>query len=187
MSETASTLRPAIYDELVGFRDELRDDAAPALDRFTDVAGTLLNREARLLDHARYDDWLALLTEDCVYWMPHDDDSDPRHEVSYLLDDRRRIIDRLTWMRTGWAHAQTPPTRTMRTISNIEVRARSEPGRLALSATSVTWAWRRRELVAHPARLSYLVVNADDEWRIRFRIVHRLDADGAVRNLAFIL
>ena len=187
MTEGASSLRPAMYDELVRFRDEMRDDTAPATQVLADVATELLNREARLLDHGRYDEWLELFTDDCVYWVPHDTDSDPRQEVAYLVDDRRRIIDRLAWMRTGWAHAQTPPTRTMRTITNVEVRARSTKGELALAATGVTWAWRKHELLAHPARLYYLAVDVDGEWRIRFRIVHRLDADGAVRNLAFIL
>ena len=29
-----------------------------------------LYREARLLDHERWDDWLALMAEDIHYWMP---------------------------------------------------------------------------------------------------------------------
>jgi len=187
MPETVSPLRPTTYDELVHFRDEMRECTRPTVDAFGRLAAELLHREARLLDHGQYDEWLDLLTDDCVYWMPHDDEADPRHEVSYLVDDRRRIVDRLTWMRTGWAHAQTPPTRTTRMVTNIEAWPRSTDGELAIAATSTTWAWRRRELVAHPSRLYYLAVDTGDEWRIRFRIVHRLDADGAVRNLSFIL
>ena len=30
----------------------------------------LIHREAGLLDDRRYDDWIALFTEDCRYWVP---------------------------------------------------------------------------------------------------------------------
>ena len=33
-------------------------------------AENLLYREAALLDEGSWDDWLALFTEDAVFWMP---------------------------------------------------------------------------------------------------------------------
>ena len=30
----------------------------------------LVHREAAYLDEQKWDDWLALYTEDCEYWMP---------------------------------------------------------------------------------------------------------------------
>ena len=38
-------------------------------------AAAFLYREARLLDERRYDEWLALFTEDGLYWAPTEDDA----------------------------------------------------------------------------------------------------------------
>ena len=55
--------------------------------------------EARLMDEHRYKEWLALWTDDGVYWVPcNDDDIDPKRHVSIIYDDRERLeqgIDRL--------------------------------------------------------------------------------------------
>src|SRR5215470_15182154 len=61
----------AFYRELIanfsGWQDDARAVADPAeRDRFR----MLLEREARLLDQLRYDDWLALYTAECIYWVP---------------------------------------------------------------------------------------------------------------------
>jgi len=56
----------------------------------------LLEREARLLDQLRYDDWLALYTAECVYWVPSTPNAgDPRREIAIMFDDRRRLEDRI--------------------------------------------------------------------------------------------
>lgn len=34
------------------------------------TGSALLYRQGRLLDERRWQDWLALFTEDCQYWVP---------------------------------------------------------------------------------------------------------------------
>src|SRR5919109_5280340 len=111
------------YDELVAsFRDwqqpqlEVRDVA------IRDECRALLEREARLLDERRFEDWLALYAERCVVWVPAGEQpGDPRREVAIYFDDRRRLEDRIFRLRTGKAWSQVPPSRTMRIVSNVEV------------------------------------------------------------------
>ncbi|HKC07898.1 MAG TPA: aromatic-ring-hydroxylating dioxygenase subunit beta, partial [Methylomirabilota bacterium] len=45
-----------------------------------------LYREARLADEARYAEWLALWTDDAVYWVPAstDPDADPETRIKLL-------------------------------------------------------------------------------------------------------
>jgi 3-phenylpropionate/cinnamic acid dioxygenase small subunit len=82
----------------------------------------LLNREARLLDERRFDEWLGLFTEDCLVWLPATAPfGDPRAEVAVVFDDRRRLEDRIFRLGTGSAWSQVPPSRTARLVSNIEV------------------------------------------------------------------
>ena len=49
-----------------------------------------LYREARLADEARYAEWLALWTDDGVYWVPATTDpgADPDKHISHIYDNR---------------------------------------------------------------------------------------------------
>ena len=43
---------------------------------------SFLYREARLMDEHAYDEWLALWTDDALYWVPcNEDDIDPERHV----------------------------------------------------------------------------------------------------------
>src|SRR3954465_14198204 len=55
-----------------------------------------LLHEARLLDEARFDDWLSLFTPDGWYWVPSEPNQDNPHDtVSLIYDDRRLLGTRV--------------------------------------------------------------------------------------------
>jgi 3-phenylpropionate/cinnamic acid dioxygenase small subunit len=56
-----------------------------------------LYREARLADEARYAEWLALWTDDGVYWVPAttEPDPDPERQLSHVYDNRARVETRV--------------------------------------------------------------------------------------------
>src|SRR5262249_51901988 len=55
-----------------------------------------LMHEARLLDEARFDEWLALFTEDAWYWIPIEpEQKSPFDTVSLIYDDRRLLETRV--------------------------------------------------------------------------------------------
>ena len=85
----------------------------------------LLYREARLADEARYAEWLALWTDDGVYWVPAttEPDADPERQLSHIYDNRARIETRVKLLQTGVRYSQEPASRMRRLISNIEVEA----------------------------------------------------------------
>src|SRR5207237_6036521 len=61
----------AFYRELVEtFSDWQRDDRAIGDTSVRDCFRALLEREARLLDELRFDEWLALYAPECLYWLP---------------------------------------------------------------------------------------------------------------------
>src|SRR5947209_6869051 len=101
-------------------RDDLLINDPAERDRFR----ALIEREARLLDELRFDEWLALYAPECIYWVPGTPQAgDPRREIAISFDDRRRMEDRIYRLRTGYAWSQAPKSRTVRTISNAEVFA----------------------------------------------------------------
>lgn len=90
-----------------------------------------LYREAELLDERRYQEWLALLTEDVRYWMPM------RRNVKYGEGEREftRSVSDINWfdegketlsrrvkqIETGIHWAEEPVSRISHLVSNIQV------------------------------------------------------------------
>lgn len=80
-----------------------------------------LNLEARLLDQGRLEDWLDLLDERCVYYIPAAPAAgDPARTIALALDDRRRLEDRVLWLRSAYIWSQIPRSKIVRLLSNVE-------------------------------------------------------------------
>ena len=123
--------------------------------------------EARMLDEARFEDWTELLTSDCVYWLPiTPGGGDPRREVSLAFDDRRRILDRVCWLRTGLAHCQIPPSRTRRLIANVEAARGARPGEVRVRSNFVLFEFRAGHQRALPGWCAHLLRREGSRWRI---------------------
>ena len=52
-----------------------------------------LLHEARLLDEARFDEWLALFTPDAQYWVPSEPKQQSPHDTVSLMYDDRRLLE----------------------------------------------------------------------------------------------
>jgi 3-phenylpropionate/cinnamic acid dioxygenase small subunit len=77
-----------------------------------------VQREARLLDDRRFDDWEALWAPDGIYWIPGErDDLDA---FALVQDNRSRITTRIRQMLDADRHSQRPPSRTARTVSGTQ-------------------------------------------------------------------
>ncbi len=69
---------------------ERRDSTASSATWDRQDCETFLLHEARLLDEAKFDAWLALFTADAQYWVPSEpDQKSPYDTVSLIYDDRR--------------------------------------------------------------------------------------------------
>lgn len=86
-------------------------------------------REARLLDEERYDEWLALLSEDIVYRMAlagrrFRTDRSPPTPVgrgTVFDDDFARLKLRIDRLQSGLVWAENPRNFVRRAVSNVEV------------------------------------------------------------------
>lgn len=187
-AEAASVVDDALYERLAGMAAARADELGPGRPELRAAAEQALFHEARLLDDRRYRDWLDRFTPDCVYWVPLDLGGDPRRQVSYLLDDRRRMADRIGLLETGWAHAQNPPSRTVRTVSNVEAwPAADDDGEVRVRCSVVVWEYRRGRLTPFASRNDYVLAAVGDDWAIRIKIVGLVNCDGDVPKFAFVL
>jgi benzoate/toluate 1,2-dioxygenase beta subunit len=81
-----------------------------------------LMHEARLLDEAKFDDWLALFTEDAWYWVPSEPGQDNPHDtVSLIYDDRRLLETRVRRLASPRIYSQEPRSRTSRIVTNVSL------------------------------------------------------------------
>jgi benzoate/toluate 1,2-dioxygenase subunit beta len=75
------------------------------------AATAFLSLEARLADEARYAEWLALWTDDAVYWVPATTDpaADPDTHLSHVYDNRARLETPCACSRPATARARSRP------------------------------------------------------------------------------
>ena len=177
----------AFYGELDQMVSVFNDDWPDAGPQVVHEASWLLTQEARRLDEHRFDDWLELYTKDCLYWVPvARGASDPRQTISHAFDDRRRLEDRVFWLNTGLAYSQLPPSRTARTIANVEVRETNSTTRLVRSTFTVH-EYRTTSPRAFSGWTAHCLTWTDSGWRIRVKQVHLLDSDAGHENLTIVL
>jgi benzoate/toluate 1,2-dioxygenase beta subunit len=82
----------------------------------------LLLHEARLLDQAKFDDWLALFSADGWYWVPSEPGQDNPHDtVSLIYDDRRLLETRVRRLASPRMYSQEPRSRCSRIVANVTI------------------------------------------------------------------
>jgi benzoate/toluate 1,2-dioxygenase subunit beta len=148
-----------------------------------------LYREARLLDTMRFEDWMALFTEDALYWVPAGrDDIDPNRHVSIIHDDMMAMAVRIKRLRSGFAYAQDPASRVHRLVSNIEVGG-SDPatGDLAVTSMMLLVELNRHRQTIHTARCEFTLAPEGHEWRIRRKKVNLLRNGEVLENTPFLI
>jgi benzoate/toluate 1,2-dioxygenase beta subunit len=179
----------AFYQQVMeSFSDWQRDDLAVADPAVRDQFRRLLEREARLLDQLRFDEWLALYAPECIYWVPATvTGGDPRREVAISFDDRRRLEDRIYRLRTGYAWSQAPKSRTVRMISNVEVFASADgPARMVRSNFLIS-EFRPDGTRVLAGWCGHRFVPRDGHWEIQVRQVNLIDCDQNLRNPSIVL
>ena len=78
--------------------------------------------EARLLDEAKFADWLALFTPDGWYWVPSEPGQDNPHDtVSLIYDDRRLLETRVRRLASPRMYSQEPRSRCSRIVANVTI------------------------------------------------------------------
>jgi len=179
----------ALYRQLIADFTDWQDDTQAVDDAAVrDEFRRLVEREARLLDQLRYDDWLAMYAPECVYWVPSTPQAgDPRREIAVMFDDRRRLEDRIYRLRTGFAWSQAPQSRTVRLISNVEVFAAVRDDARMLRSNFVISEFWDKETRTLTGWAGHRVVRSGGGWKIAAKQVNLLECDQAIRNLSIIL
>jgi benzoate/toluate 1,2-dioxygenase beta subunit len=163
------------------------DDAVPADPAVRAQCEALLFEEARLIDDGRFEDWLDLFTKDCLYWIPSTPGGgDPRREVSIAFDDRRRLEDRIYWLRTGYAYSQIPPSRTRRLITNIEVLRGGQSDEVRVRSNFVIFEFRNGRARSLAGWYAHLLRREAERWRIVVKRINLIDSEHGHENMTLV-
>lgn len=148
-------------------------------------AEEILYEEARVLDQVRYQDWLAMLTADALYWLPCSEQPNPLREISIVYDDFSRLQDRVARLASGMAHAQSPPSKTARLISNVQVSPMADDEAKVLS-TFLLYELRRGRQRVFAGHYGHLL-RFDVRWKIACKRAVLVNAGEVIDNLSFIV
>jgi 3-phenylpropionate/cinnamic acid dioxygenase small subunit len=150
-------------------------------------AEDLLYREARLLDDLRHQEWLAMLDENATYWIPcNGEGTDHNREISLVFDDKHRLTDRIGRLQSGLAHAQNPPSKTKRLVSNVQIENATENTATILSGF-ILYELRRGKERVFAGRYEHRLHLVDGTWKIASKKVVLMNNDEVIDNLTFIV
>jgi ethylbenzene dioxygenase beta subunit len=155
----------------------------------------LLYHEAELLDEGRFDEWLDLLTDDIVYQMPvrmtreRGQRGDVSTEMQHFWDDRATLTLRVQRLKTEFAWAEDPPSRTRHFIMNVRLRATVDPDEIEVRSNVLIYRSRGdsplHDLICGERRETVRRVNG--VWKVARRVFVPDQATLNTKNLAIFV
>ena len=114
-------------------------------------------REVRLLDERRFNEWMALYTDDGFYWVPtRHDQASPQDAASIFFDDRKTMLARVTRLAHPDTHIQAPISHTTHLVSNVELEPGPAPaGDITVYAAFLMTEYRAGEPRQYAGRYEY--------------------------------
>ncbi|HEY3302659.1 MAG TPA: 3-phenylpropionate/cinnamic acid dioxygenase subunit beta [Candidatus Binatia bacterium] len=150
-----------------------------------------LYHEAELLDSRKFEQWLELLTDDIAYEMPvrltrERDRSDAPSGMAHFSEDRRTLELRVNRLKTDYAWAENPPSRTRRFVSNVRIEQTSESNEVIVRSYLLLYRSRgsstQTELIS-AERIDFLR-NVEGQWKLAKRTITVDQAVLDMQNLA---
>ena len=142
-----------------------------------------LVEEARILDEGRFDDWLALFTENAWYWVPSEPNQDSRlTTVSLMYDDRKLLETRVRRLVGPRMHAQEPRSRTSRIVANATIRER-RPGAALVRSKLMMVEYRRGDQRLFAGTCFHDLVRTEGMLRIASKRVDLVNCDAPMEGL----
>jgi 3-phenylpropionate/cinnamic acid dioxygenase small subunit len=139
--------------------------------------------EARLLDEARFVEWLALFTLDAQYWVPSAPGQDNPHDtVSLIYDDRRLLETRVRRLASPRIYSQEPRSRTTRMVTNVTIEEAGSGFALVRSKFMMI-EFRRDEQRLFGGNYLHRLHGDPDHPRIRLKRVDLVNCDAPLEGL----
>jgi 3-phenylpropionate/cinnamic acid dioxygenase small subunit len=141
-----------------------------------------LFHEAQLLDTQRFEEWLALFTEDATYWVPLEQNQKDPHETSSLIYDDRTLLElRVKQFRHPRAHARAPLARTIHQVSNVVVDD------LTVRSTLTVIEFRNEKQRLWAGLVEHQLRRERDSFRIARKRIDLVNSEGELEGISILL
>jgi len=142
-----------------------------------------LLHEARLLDEAKFDDWLALFTPEAWYWVPSEpDQADPVETVSLIYDDRRLLETRVRRLASPRMYSQEPRSRTSRIVGNVSIED-SDRDACTVRSKFMMIEYRREQQRLFGGTMLHRLVQSDGRVMIAWKRVNLVNCDAPLDGI----
>jgi 3-phenylpropionate/cinnamic acid dioxygenase small subunit len=145
--------------------------------------------EARLIDEHRFEEWLDLYTEDCLYWMPLEwGQTDARLHASLMHEDKLLLRVRVERLKGNRTFSQKPKSRCHHVLQAPTIDGRNDAGKTYMLFTPFHYMETRQDeqqLYAGWAR--HHLVMLDGRLRIKLKRVDLVNPDAAFGNIQLFM
>lgn len=155
----------------------------------------VLYHEAHLLDTQQFEEWLAMMTDDIKYEVPVRLTRERGNEPDYSMDmltldeDQATLRLRVNRLKTDFAWAEDPPSRTRRFVTNVVITPGERPDEL--NVRSYLLIYRSRGADADSDLISCerrdVWVRVDGRWLMDKRFALIDQATIGTKNFAIFL
>ena len=159
-----------------------------------------LYHEANLLDDRRYEEWLALLTDDVRYWVPmrrnvkfgelEREFTREGQDINWFDEGKQTLTQRVNQILTGVHWAEEPLSRISHLVTNVEITeatpSAAEAEEVSLRCRFIIYRNRvETETDILVGRREDALRRVDGEWRISQRKVLLDQSVLLAKNLTF--
>ncbi|AHD19863.1 hypothetical protein M1C57_01395 [Rhodococcus pyridinivorans] len=148
----------------------------------------LVWKEAEALDAKDYKSWEQMYTDDGIYVIPIDPDTDDfASSLNMVYDDARMRRLRVQRMLQGYSPSAVAAARTVRVISRFTVQERTDTS-VTLRSAQIVNAFKRNEFLTLGADLTHTIVFDDEgDDRIALKVIRLIDSEDAVSASGYLL
>ena len=146
-------------------------------------------REARLLDEKRFEEWLALFTDDGHYWVPlAHGQTDPILHNSLAYEDRLLLQLRIERLASPRAFSQLPPSHCHHLLQTPEVDRADPATNEYVTRTPFLYSETRADATQRYAATAFHTLTViDGRLRIRLKRVNLLECETALPPIQLFL
>lgn len=145
-----------------------------------------INREADLLDHKAYADWLGLWERDGTYVVPVDiHETDFANTLNFAYDDHAMREMRVARLQNGESVSSEAQEGTVRSLSRFRLLEESDQ-EIRLRCAMFLSEVRLAKPLLYPANVEYRLTKTPEGLRLHTKVVRLINAGHHLNTVAFI-
>ncbi|MEE9272723.1 MAG: aromatic-ring-hydroxylating dioxygenase subunit beta [Robiginitomaculum sp.] len=147
-----------------------------------DIIG-FIYAEARMIDEQKFDDWLALYSEDCIYWMPLEYGQTEEHlATSLMYEDKLLLTVRVERLNGERTFSQRPKSRCHHLLQSPQIL--NITGDIIKTKTSFHYSESRLdEQFFLVGWIEHTLQKTNDGFQIVRKQVNLINPESAHRNI----